>query len=96
MLVELKPSAKVYWARVMFAVPTALLTLLLELSGWRALSFGIMMYLLSYYIIRYGLNMDPTLVGGASRLMTIGVGSFFMVWLAALGLGYTFYWVKLA
>jgi len=89
-LVELKPSAKVYWARVMFAIPTALLSVLLNLSDWRALSFGIMMYLLSYYVIRYGLGIDPSSVGSASNLMTIGVGSFFMVWLAVLGLVNTF------
>jgi len=89
-LVELKPSAKVYWVRVLFAVPTALLSDLLGLSDWRALSFGIMMYLLSYYIIRYGLYVDPNRVGGVSSLMTIGLGSFFMVWLAVLGLVNTF------
>lgn len=87
---ELKPSAVVYWVRVIFAVPTGLLSFLLKLSDWRALSFGIMMYLISYYIIRYGLNMDPNSVGGTSKLMTIGVGSFFMVWLAVLGLVNTF------
>jgi len=85
-LVKLKPSAKVYWARLMFAVPTALLSYLLKLGDWRTLSFGIMMYLLSYYVIRYGLNIDPNSVGGASNLMTIGLGSFFMVWIAVLGL----------
>jgi len=85
-LVELQPSAKVYWARVLLAIPAALISFLLQLSDWSVLSFGIMMYLISYYIIRYGLNVDPKSVGGAPNLITIGLGSFFMVWIAVLGL----------
>jgi len=87
----LTPSAKVYWSRVIFAILTAILSSLLELNGYRVLSFGIVMYLLSYYIIRYGLDIAPESVGGSSGLMFTGFGSFLLVWMTILALVYTLF-----
>lgn len=85
----LKPSGKVYWTRLILAVLTAWLCAFLDLSGWRGVFFGIFMYLASYYIVRYGLNITPESVGSASKLMLTGIGTFIFVWLMTWTLLYT-------
>jgi len=88
--IKLKPSSLVYWTRVGLGVLTAILCLGLQLLGIRGIILGILMYVVSYYLIRYGLGVEPKAVGGGNKLFTIGIGSYFLVWLFTWALLYTF------
>jgi len=46
------------------------------------------MYAASYYLIRYGLNIDPKSLGRGD-LRTIGVGAFFFTWIMSWALFFT-------
>ncbi|MBS7643029.1 hypothetical protein KEJ26_00335 [Candidatus Bathyarchaeota archaeon] len=87
--IKLKPSSIVYWTRIGLAVLTTLICLGLQLSGVRGIILGVLMYIVSYYVIRFGLNVEPEAVGGGNKLFTIGIGSYFLVWLFTWALLYT-------
>jgi hypothetical protein len=86
---KLKPSSLVYWTRIGLAVLTTILCLTLQLSEIRGITLGVLMYIVSYYLIRYGLGVEPKSVGGGNKLFTIGIGSYFLVWLFTWALFYT-------
>lgn len=88
--IKLKPSSLVYWTRIGLGVLTAILCLGLQLLGIRGIILGVLMYVVSYYLIRYGLGVEPKAVGGGNKLLTIGIGSYFLVWLFMWALLYTF------
>jgi len=87
--IKLKPSSLVYWTRIGLAVLTAILCLGLQLLGIRGIILGVLMYVASYYLIRYGLGVEPKAVGGGNKLYMIGIGSYFIVWLFMWALLYT-------
>jgi hypothetical protein len=87
--IKLKPSSLVYWTRIGLAVLTAILCLGLQLLGIRGIILGVLMYVASYYLIRYGMGVEPKAVGGGNKLYTIGIGTYFIVWLFMWALLYT-------
>ncbi|HYB92727.1 MAG TPA: hypothetical protein VED00_01075 [archaeon] len=84
----MKPSSKVYWGRVVLAVLTALIATVLGITGLNGILFAVIMYVASYYIIKYGLNIDQKSLG-SGNLRTIGIGAFFFIWIMSWVLFYT-------
>jgi hypothetical protein len=84
----MKPSSKVYWARVILAILTALISTIFDIVGLRGLLFGFIMYVASYYLIRYGLNIDPESLG-RQDLRFIGIGAFIFTWIMSWTLFFT-------
>lgn len=80
-MLKLEPLSKAYWTRVLLAILTAFICVALGMSGARGIIFGFIMYIASYYIVRYGLDVDPAEVGGSGKLFTTGIGSFFILWI---------------
>ncbi len=58
-------------------------------NGWLELSLAITAYLLTYYIIRFGLHVDPTKLNRRNQILTLGIGTFFLTWILVWVLTFT-------
>jgi len=84
----IKPTSVVYWLRFLFAICSGVTNNYLRVStatlGDFALVVGIglgaLFYALSVIVIRYGLKYDETQLRGKNKYVTIGGGTFIVVW----------------
>jgi len=88
-LIKGKPSSLIYWSRAGLAVIVAYLCMLLGFTDFKGLTFSTFIYVSTYYLFRYGLDIKPERVGGESQLISIGLGSYFLIWLTVWSLLYT-------
>jgi len=88
----LKPLNIIYWSRVGFGVLAALVCALLIdvekvdtplISG---MSVGILLYIITYYILKW---QFITKVEKPSKVLTMGIGAYFLTWIVAWVLFYT-------
>jgi membrane associated rhomboid family serine protease len=75
----MKPLTVLYWGRVGLGVVAGLLCALLRLDSLlSAISFGILFYILTYYIIKSQLAAK---VEKKSELFKMGIFVYFMAWI---------------
>ncbi len=75
----MKPLNIVYWSRAGFGVFAALLCVLLRINNLlNGMSVGILVYLVSYYILKWRFI---TKVENPSKVFTMGIGIYFLVWI---------------
>lgn len=83
----MKPLNIVYWGRVGLGVVAGLLCALLGLDSLLSgISFGILFYILTYYILRSGLIVK---VEKKSELFKMGIFVYFIAWIVGWVLFYT-------
>lgn len=85
-------NSKIYWFRVLLAIATGFISAFFGLAGSEAIRgflFGIIIYIASYYILRFGFGITPESVGNGHKLMTNGLGSFIVIWIMVWALLYT-------
>jgi hypothetical protein len=83
----MKPLTVVYWSRVGLGVIAALSCALLGLDSFLSgLSFGILFYILTYYILKWRFL---TKVEKTAELFKMGIGAYFFSWIVAWVLFYT-------
>lgn len=58
-------------------------------QGYTQLSLAITAYLFTYYILRFGFKIDPTKLRSKNQILTLGVGTFFLIWILVWVLTYT-------
>lgn len=85
------PSGLIYWTRVLLALFASILCIVLNLKGLRGITLGLTLYLVSYYLIRYGYRIKPEEVGGISKIFTIGIGAYFLLWIVSWTVLYTYF-----
>lgn len=56
----------------------------------RGLMFGVLMYVLTLYVIVYLLEVDPSAVGGRQKLITNSFVSYLLMWVVLWTLFYAF------
>jgi hypothetical protein len=84
---ELKPLNIIYWGRVGFGVAAALVCVLLGMDSLiNGMSVAILVYLISYYILKW---QFMTKVEKPSKVSTMGIGAYFLTWIVAWVLFYT-------
>jgi hypothetical protein len=87
---RMNPSSVVYWLRVALGLGTALLIYLLQLKGTTpVVTVALTMYLASVLVVKFVLRYTDAHLKGRGRTVTLGAGSFIMIWLAVLVLLYT-------
>jgi hypothetical protein len=94
---SVKPSSVVYWMRVVLAILAGLTSQLLHIDfanfGYLAsvagIGLGIMFYLISIVIVRYVLHYGEAELRGKNRYITLGGGTFIVVWIMVTVLSYT-------
>jgi len=92
----LKPSSVVYWSRFFIAIATGTGSVFAlkdfvsgELASVVYPAVAILVYALTAMIYRYGLGYGEAQLKTKNRYLTLGVGTFAMVWLASMALTYT-------
>lgn len=83
----MKPLTIVYWSRVGLGIVAALLCALLALDSFLSgLSFGILFYIITYYLLK---RLFVAEVEKSSELFKMGIGAYFLSWIVAWVLFYT-------
>lgn len=73
--------AFIYWSRASLAVVASIVNVAFDLTDVSGLVLGVGVYLSSYYVYRYLLKIRPEDVGSTTKLYTIGVGAYSLLWL---------------
>ncbi len=77
---EMNANDKMYYLKITFAIIASILCVLFDLRGWRGGLFGLVIYGFTYYITIYVLNIDPSEVGGRTKVITSGLFSYLLIW----------------
>jgi hypothetical protein len=86
---KLKPGSIVYWMRVVLALGAGFSVHLLQINyaNWGELAFymgigvGVAFYLLSVFIVRNILHFGELELKGKNRYITLGGGTFIVLWI---------------
>jgi len=87
----LKPLTIIYWTRFCFGILTGLICTV----GWafglfnsflEGLSMAIIIYVITYYVYKL---LFITKVEKPSKLVTTGIGAYFLTWIASWALFFT-------
>jgi len=82
----------IYWSRVGLGIGAALLCVLLYIStgGFTSffdnLSVALLVYIFTYYVYKWRFI---AFVNKPSKILTTGIGAYFLTWIVTLGLLYT-------
>ena len=89
---EDSPNDQQYYVKVFFALVTALICGLggQSFAGTRGVLFGFLVYILSLYVIRYLLDVEPSELGGMQKMITNSLFSYLMLWVVVWTLLYAF------
>ncbi|MFX1483104.1 MAG: hypothetical protein ACFFCP_07930 [Promethearchaeota archaeon] len=86
------PNDQQYYVKIFLALLSALICGLSgqAFAGTRGVLFGFLMYVLSLFVIRYLLDIEPEKLGGTQKMITNSLPSFLMVWIVFWTLIYAF------
>ncbi len=93
----MKPASAVYWLRVFFAIVAGFANQFLQVDQARfgdfavfvGIGLGVVFYLITILIVLYGFHYGVTELKGKNRYITLGGGSFIMLWITVSVLLYT-------
>ncbi|TFF96325.1 hypothetical protein EU546_01675 [Candidatus Thorarchaeota archaeon] len=79
---EDSPNDQQYYVKIFFAMISALVCGLAgpTFAGIRGLLFGILVYMLSLFVIRYLLGVEPEKLGGMQKMITNSLPSYLLLW----------------
>ncbi len=85
---KVKPTSVVYWLRFLLAVAAGFTNNYLhigtgtlgDLALFAGISLGVVFYVISVVIIRFVLRYDENQLRGKNRYVTLGGGTFIVVW----------------
>ncbi|MGQ9460840.1 MAG: hypothetical protein ACUVRA_06390 [Candidatus Bathyarchaeaceae archaeon] len=87
----MKPLSIIYWSRAGFGVLAALICILLRIDTYPSpltsgVSVALIVYMLTYYILKWKFMAK---VEKITKILTTGIGTYFLVWIVAWTLFYT-------
>ncbi len=88
----LKPTSVIYYSRLTAGILMGIVSTALsgyDPSGYLQLSLAITAYLFTYYVLRFGFKIDPAKLRSKNQILTLGIGTFFLVWILVWILSYT-------
>lgn len=59
-------------------------------AGTRGVMFGFLIYILSLFVIRYLLDIEPQKLGGMQKMITNSLFSYLMLWVVVWTILYAF------
>ncbi len=76
------PNDQQYYVKILFALLSGLICAAggQAFAGIRGLMFGLLMYVLTLYIIVYLLEIDPEELGGRQKMVTNTLPSYLLLW----------------
>ena len=84
----MKPLSIIYWSRAVFGILAALICILLRIDKYphplmSGISIGLIIYILTYYILKW---MFMAKVEKPTKVITTGIGAYFLTWIVAWSL----------
>jgi len=73
------------------AILSALICFVLRLKGYAGIAVALIVYVASYFLVKYGLRYGEVELKGKQRAVILGSGTFVFVWAAAWMLLFTLY-----
>lgn len=86
------PNDQQYYVKIFFAFISAILCGIggQAFAGTRGVMLGFLIYVLSLYVIRYLLDVEPEQLGGLQKMITNSLFSYLMLWTVVWTLLYAF------
>jgi len=86
------PNDQQYYVKIFFAFISALLCGIggQAFAGTRGVMLGFLIYVLSLFVIRYLLEVEPEQLGGIQKMITNSLFSYLMLWTVIWTLLYAF------
>ncbi len=87
-----KPQDQQYYVKMFFAIISAVICALggTVFAGIRGILFGLLMYVLTLYVLIYIMKIDIEGVGGRQKLVTNTLFSYILLWVLLWTLFYSF------
>ncbi len=89
---EDRPQEQNFYVKMVFAVFSAVVCAAAgrTFAGLRGILFGILVYILTLYVIVYILEIDPKDLGGRTKLVTNSLFSYILLWVLLWSIMYSF------
>jgi hypothetical protein len=86
------PNDQQYYVKMFFAIISALICGIggQVFAGTRGVMLGFLIYILSLYVIRYLLDVEPERLGGMQKMITNSLFSYLMLWVVLWTIFYGF------
>jgi len=86
------PNDQQYYVKIFFALISALICGIggQAFAGTRGVLLGFLVYILSLFVIRYLLEVEPEELGGMQKMITNSLFSYLMLWTVVWTLLYAF------
>ncbi|MGY5881412.1 MAG: hypothetical protein RTV31_14265 [Candidatus Thorarchaeota archaeon] len=86
------PNDQQYYVKIFFALISAIVCGIggQAFAGTRGVLFGFLVYILSLFVIRYLLDVEPEELGGMQKMITNSLFSYLMLWTVVWTLLYAF------
>ena len=86
------PNDQQYYVKIVFALMTAIVCGIggQAFAGTRGVIFGFLVYILTLFIIRYLLEIEPEDLGGMQKMITNSLFSYLMLWTVVWTILYAF------
>ena len=86
------PNDQQYYVKIFFALISALVCGIggQVFAGTRGVLFGFLVYILSLFVIRYLLDVEPEDLGGMQKMITHSLFSYLMLWTVVWTILYAF------
>ena len=86
------PNDQQYYVKIFYALISALVCGIggQAFAGTRGVLFGFLVYILSLFVIRYLLDVEPEDLGGMQKMITNSLFSYLMLWTVVWTLLYAF------
>jgi hypothetical protein len=86
------PNDQQYYVKMFFALISALICGIggQIFAGTRGVMFGFLMYIISLFVIRYLLDVEPEKLGGLQKMITNSLFSYLMLWVVIWTIIYAF------
>jgi hypothetical protein len=88
---KIRPSTIVYWFRFALGALIAVTFMGLEVKGTIGIVIMVVVYVISYMIVRHGLKYGETELKGKHKAATLGIGTYIFTWAIVWILLYTLY-----
>lgn len=87
------PNDQQYYVKIFFAIISALICGIGGpfFAGTRGLMFGVLVYVLSLFVIRFLLEIDPQKLGGMQKMVTNSLPSYLLLWVVLWALIWNFW-----
>lgn len=89
-MVRGKPLELIYRAKIILAIAAAIVCGLLNLRDLSGIATGLIFYLASCLLFQYLFMMRSNAVKSMKKIYTTGVGVYFLTWIVAWLMLYTF------